>query len=175
MIDIRMTVPTQKLTKLFSRLPNTVRTNVGNTVFDHGRYLSRILKREAMRDPTASSSRAQAVKGIIAKKVNISNTKVSIPGNLAMLDSMRPHFVSLSFSKPRLRAWANKHYDGNTVKSGLSRVYRTPTNRIMYRKGRKSFLYVMPHKFIRRSITQANRRLPEQLRRSIVRSFEEAR
>ena len=155
-----------KLQRLTKRLQTVAPVEIANSLHELSKIMANSLRAGALNDPLRSpptTARTEAAFKIRAKRLSRFRSVVVMPGSLIDLDGMSAHYVALKPGR-KISKWANKYYTGKLV-GGRSRVYRGPRKGIIYKQGKKSALYVTPHRFIEKSLRKENKKLPTNLKR----------
>lgn len=169
-VAARIVTDVKRASMLFRRLPEAFQTSIAEATHDYGGLIARRLMLSAIEGDgrPITTDRLDAAQRIRARRRTQRTTEIIVPKSLSMLDSMESHYVALRPGRG-ITDWARRNFTGHRV-SGLSRVFRTPTGRIAYRKGAKSALFVTRMPFIQEGISQVRNKLPNFLRSAIISS-----
>ena len=174
MIGVTVSVNSKDVETLGKKLPDNIDVEMKDTVFNYTRTLSKALRLAAITDPIRpiTPARQRAAAQILAKRISKYKSKVTMPRSLALLDSMKPHHVSLKRGR-NITKWAGKNFRHGVRVSGKSRVGKNSQGQITRTYTRPdgskgiSFLYVTPHPFVKRTMNKERRKLPNKLRRAL--------
>ena len=164
-VAVKLTVNQQDLKALQTKMEQRLPEDIERSVFGFAQHVVKKMKANALNDPlrpiTKDRQRASAL--IHAKRQSNNRSVIKMPRSLMFLDSMKPHYVSLKRGR-KITKWANKHYPSATV-GGKSRTWYGPKG------GLKGALYVTPHPFVTKSLSESRNILPNQLRKGINKAF----
>jgi len=167
-ISVRIKFDDANLQYLLKKLPGNLRESINEANHQTALLTVKELKRNLLADSLVSARRKSAGQKIRAKK-RVNSSVVTMPDSLVKLDTMKPHYVAVRFGSS-IRRWANS-IPNPQHRTGKSRIYRTRTGRIAYSEGRKSAMYVMPHKFIDKSLLKIRNRFKNELRKGVKKGF----
>jgi len=150
-----------------SRKVQSMLGDVGNKVCHH---IKKNLSNEANRQ--GWSSIANSVK--VDRRGNINN--VSVIGYGVALDSMKPHYVSLKRGR-KITKWARQH---SIVRNGKRHLTKTRAGKSYIRSGKRGgitggAIYVTPHPWISRPVSQGLRNSKRLLRQGMSRLMKEVK
>ncbi len=153
------------LAKFSKAMSKNLPEETNKEVFSYAKQLAKKLQVAAVTDPLRpiTANRRNAAQLIKAKKQSVNRSVVTMPRSLVLLDSMKPHYVSLKKGR-NITAWARKNYGSATI-TGRSTAYRGP------RGGMKGALYVTPHRFVQRTLNTERNKLPNHLRKAIRKAY----
>ena len=164
-LAVKMTVNSQDLKTLQAKMEKRLPDEIDSSLFGFANHIVKKMKVNALNDPLRpiTKDRQIAVALIHAKRLSNNRSVIKMPRSLMFLDSMKPHYVSLKRGR-KIVSWTKKNYGSVTV-SGRSRVRRGPQG------GVKGALYVTPHPFVTKSLSESRKILPNELRKGINKAF----
>jgi hypothetical protein len=146
-------------TRVIAKLENTSKRlgpNAQLALWNIARTTAKAIRQQYLMQ-AKNSSRQRHASRFMARRIDKNSIGVVMPRSAHMLDTSRPHYVSLKRGR-RIVQWTRKYY-GNIVKSGKSRVYKGPRGGIT-----GGFIYSTPDPFVSKALLKVRNRYREIIR-----------